>query len=218
VKASFLGRIGHAEAVALMEATRERVLAGGPEALYLCEHDPVITIGRSGDPGNVLAAGEVEVARVSRGGDVTYHGPGQLMVYPVVRLRGPLVALLERLAAALARTAAELGVPGARWRREPAGLWLPEGPHGFAKLAACGVHLRRRVLVHGFALDVCTPSQAWARIVPCGLGTPVVSLAAARAARGLPPLPVAAVAAVAAPHLERALARPGAIADVVPAG
>jgi lipoyl(octanoyl) transferase len=91
---------------------------------------------------------------------------------------------LARIAGALADVAAELGVEGAAFRREPAGLW-----RGDRKLAACGLHLRRGVAIHGFALDVATPAEAWRAIVPCGLAdAPVASLA------DLAPGPVPSVA------------------------
>jgi len=204
----WLGRLGYAAAVELMESRRAAVLAGEPaEAILLCEHDPVITLGRSADGGHVLLgradleARGVAVIAASRGGDVTYHGPGQLMVYPVVRLRRGLVGFLESVAGALAEVAAELGAPGARWRRQPAGLWLGE-----RKLAACGLHVRRGVSIHGFAFDVSTPPDAWRAIVPCGLGAGVtVSLAQALGGRAPE---VAAVAGRVGPRLARALAWP----------
>jgi lipoyl(octanoyl) transferase len=213
----WLGRVAHAAAMAEQEARRERLLAGdaAAAAVLLCEHDPVITLGRSADRGHVVAApavleaAGVTVAEVSRGGDVTYHGPGQLMVYPVVRLRGSVVAYLEAVAGALAEVAAALGVPGAVWRRDPAGLWLGE-----RKLAACGLHLRRSVVVHGFALNVATPPAMWQLIVPCGLASPVTSIADERAARGLPPPPpLPEVAAAAGPAIVRALS--GASTDAL---
>jgi lipoyl(octanoyl) transferase len=117
----------------------------------------------------------VPVVRIERGGDVTYHGPGQLMIYPIVRIRS-VVAFLEAVARAIADACAAAGVPGAAFRRDPAGLWL-----GDRKLAACGIHVARGVPVHGFALDVATPRDMWARIRPCGLALPQVSLADAGA-------------------------------------
>jgi len=205
----WLGRIAHGPAIAAQEEHRDRLLAGaaGPVVL-LCEHDPVITLGRSADPSHVLApaaqlaAAGVTVVPASRGGDVTYHGPGQLMVYPVVRLHGGVVVYLETIASVLAEVAAALGVPGAVWRRDPAGLWL-----GTSKLAACGLHVRRGVAVHGFALNVATPQERWQLIMPCGLATPVVSIAEERAARGLPPPPVPEVAAMVGPLLAQRLER-----------
>jgi lipoate-protein ligase B len=205
----WLGRLGHAEALAEQQARRDRLLAGDDASacVLLCEHPPTVTLGRHARREHVvaspeaLAAAGVTVVEASRGGDVTYHGPGQLMVYPVVRLRRGVVAYLETIAGVLADVVAAHGVPGARWQREPAGLWL-DG----AKLAACGLHLRRGVAIHGFALDVATPPAAWQAIVPCGLPTPVVSLDAARRARGLPAAPsVEAIAAEVGPRLCAAL-------------
>mgnify|MGYP000889983753 CR=1 FL=1 len=184
----WIGSIDHADAVARMEATRARVLAGdaGEQELLLCEHPPTITLGKSADRGHVvapaalLASRGVTLSDASRGGDVTYHGPGQLMIYPVVRVRGGVVAFLAGIAGVIAEVAAELGVPGAAWQREPAGVWC-DG----MKLAACGLHLRRQVAIHGWALDVATPPEMWQLVVPCGLATPVISLDRARRARGL---------------------------------
>lgn len=202
---AWLGRIEHADAVARMEAQRERVLAGEPDAeqLWLCEHPPVVTLGKSADRAHVVATPEVLAARgvavsaASRGGDVTYHGPGQLMVYPVARARGGVVAFMTAVAEALAEVAAELGVDGAAWQRDPAGVWWRG-----RKLAACGLHLRRGVSIHGWALDVATPPDMWQLIDPCGLGTAGVSLDAARAELGLPPAPsVEDVAMLAGPRI-----------------
>lgn len=207
----WLGRVSYTDGTAAQAALRDRLLAGDESAaqLLLLEHEPVITLGKHADTGHLLASRAylaergIELARTDRGGDITYHGPGQLMVYPVVRLRHGLVALLEAIAHALADVARELHVPGAVWKRDPAGLWL-----GDAKLAACGVHLRRLVCTHGFAFNVATPPDVWQLIVPCGLSDKrVTSLAAERHARALPPPPAMhEIARLAAPHLCRALA------------
>lgn len=168
------GRVGYRAMLEEQLAIRERVWGGGAGEVILCEHDPVITLGRSAHAGaNIVDAGDVPVERIERGGDVTYHGPGQLMIYPVVRITG-VVAFLAQVAGAIVETARELGVEGAEFRRDPAGVWL-----GDAKLAACGIHVARSVSVHGFALDVATPEDAWRRIRPCGLGVPLISLARA---------------------------------------
>ena len=190
----WLGRADYRRVLADQLAERERVWAGGAGAIYLCEHPAVITLGRSANPANVIAAGDVPVERIDRGGDVTYHGPGQLMVYPIVRVRG-VVEFLARVAGALAEACAALGAPGAQFRRDPAGLWL-----GDAKLAACGIHVARGVSVHGWALDVATPADAWRKIIPCGIGVPQVSLAALGVA-----VTVEQVAAEAGPRIARAL-------------
>lgn len=204
---SWLGPVDHAEAIALQEARRAAILDGtGAPEVFLCEHPPVITLGRAADRAHVLvtdaeaAARGITIAPVSRGGDVTYHGPGQLMIYPVVRVRS-VIAFLETVAAAIAAECAALGIDGAAFRREPAGLWL-----GDAKLAACGLHLSRGVNVHGWAWNVATPADAWRTIVPCGLAAPLVSLADACAARGLPPPPpLPVLAARLGPRLAAAL-------------
>jgi lipoyl(octanoyl) transferase len=194
----WLGRAEYRATLAQQLAERERVWAGAPGTILLCEHPPVITLGRSADPLNVLAAGDVPIENIERGGDVTYHGPGQLMVYPVLRIGGRgVVDFLARIAGVLAAVCASFGVPGAEWRRDPAGLWL-----GDAKLAACGIHVARGVSVHGWALNVATPREMWARIRPCGLGVPQVSLA--EALGGAAPS-IERVAAEAGPRLQTAL-------------
>jgi lipoyl(octanoyl) transferase len=160
----FLGRAPYEQVLADQLAARERVWRGEPGTLILCEHPPVITLGRSANRANVLASdGRVPIIQIERGGDVTYHGPGQLMVYAIVRIKS-VVGFLETVAAALAETCTAFGVDGAEFRRDPAGLWL-----GDAKLAACGIHVARGVPVHGWALNVATPAEAWSMIVPCGL-------------------------------------------------
>jgi lipoate-protein ligase B len=192
------GRVDYRAMLADQLAERERVWAGAPGTIFLCEHPPVITLGRSADRRNVLAPGDLPVEQTERGGDVTYHGPGQLMVYPVLRI-GPrgVVDFLARIAGALSDACAALDVPGALWRRDPAGLWL-----GDAKLAACGVHVARGVAVHGWALNVATPPDAWQRIRACGLGAPQVSLAQVRG--GQPP-EVEAVAIAVGPRVQTVL-------------
>jgi lipoate-protein ligase B len=192
---SWLGRAAYRDVLALQHAARERVWAGEPGTILLCEHPPVITLGRSANRANVLAAGDIPVEHIERGGDVTYHGPGQLMVYPIVRIKG-VVELLARVAGVLADTCAQLGAPRAEWRRDPAGLWL-----GAAKLAACGIHVARGVAIHGWALNVATPPEMWRRLRPCGLGVPPVSLAEVLGRD----VAVAAVADVVAPRLQTAL-------------
>lgn len=194
----WLGRVDYRPMLADQLATRERVWAGAPGVILLCEHPPVITLGRSADPANILDSGSIPIERIERGGEVTYHGPGQLMIYPVVRITS-VVAFLACVAGAIAETCAALGAPGAVWRRDPAGVWL-----GDRKLAACGIHVARGVNVHGFALDVDTPAAAWRAIRPCGLAVPQISLSAARGA----PITAADVAAELGPRLSAALALP----------
>jgi lipoate-protein ligase B len=191
----WLGRADYRRVLADQLAARERVWAGDPGVVFLCEHPPVITLGRSATEANILDAGDTPIERIERGGEVTYHGPGQLMVYPVVRIRS-VVSFLERVAAAIAQTCAALGVPGAAWQRDPAGVWL-----GGKKLAACGIHVARGVSMHGFALDVDTPPEAWRAIRPCGLEVPQISLVRALGA----PIAVARVAHELGPRVAEAV-------------
>jgi lipoyl(octanoyl) transferase len=173
---------------ALQEQLRADLLAGtGPETLLLLEHTPVVTLGRSAEPGNVhlsgaeLARRGIDLIEASRGGDVTYHGPGQLVGYPVVRLRGGIVEHMTAMARAVAGVLAELGIE-ARWRRDAPGLWV-----GDAKICAVGVHVRRRVAIHGFALNVAADLRGFDLIVPCGIaGVRTTSIEAL----GTPPPPL----------------------------
>lgn len=154
-------------------AAREAVWAGAPGRVLLCEHPPVLTLGRSATLANIRDARGVDLERIERGGEVTYHGPGQLMIYSIVRVKS-VVGFLERVAAAIIDASRALGVDGATWRRDPAGVWLAD-----RKIAACGIHVARGVPVHGFALDVATPEAAWRRIRPCGLDVAPLSLSTA---------------------------------------
>lgn len=171
-----LGRRGYEETLALQEAARDRVIAGGPEQLLLVEHPPVITLGRRGDVRHVLAP-VAPVLRVNRGGDVTYHGPGQLVGYPILDLgrRGRDVdRYLRALEEVLIAVAGRIGIT-ARRRRGFTGVWVEN-----AKLAAIGVGIRRWVTMHGFALNVADLRREFGAIVPCGLaGVDVTSLAEA---------------------------------------
>jgi len=203
------GRVDHAAAVAEQDARRAAIHGGDAEAaaVLLCEHPPVITLGNSADRTNLLideaeaARRGVTIAKASRGGDVTYHGPGQLMIYPVVRLKS-VVGFMQAVAGAIAQVCDELGVTGARFQRAPAGLWLDD-----AKLAACGLHVARGVAIHGWAWNVATPPDAWDAIVPCGLRVAQISVDQACRARGLPPPPpLAELAARLGPRVVAALA------------
>jgi lipoyl(octanoyl) transferase len=169
-----------APVAALQERLRADLLAGaGPPTLLLLEHTPVVTLGRSAQPAHVhlppaeLARRGVDLVHASRGGDVTYHGPGQLVGYPVVPLRQGVVGHMLAMARAVAGVLAELGIE-ARWRRDAPGLWVGE-----AKICAVGVHVRRRVAIHGFALNVSADLSGFELIVPCGIaGVRTTSIAA----------------------------------------
>jgi len=185
----WLGRVGFADTATLQEDLRREVIAGGRETLLLLEHDAVITMGRSAVAANVLvddgelARRGVALHRASRGGDVTYHGPGQLVGYPIVRLRGGVRAHVEAMALAIADVLRELGLD-AVYRSAAPGLWV-----GDAKICAFGINVHRRVTVHGFALNLSTDLDAFHLIVPCGIsGCAVTSV---RALTGEAPTPQA---------------------------
>ena len=179
----WLGRIGYAEATVLQEklvSQRRRDETG--DTLLLLEHAPVVTIGHTGDRSNLLVDEEelkrrgVDFHVSGRGGDVTYHGPGQLVGYPVVALpedRRDAHRYLRDLEEALIRTAASYGLSAER-AAGLTGVWV-----GREKLAAIGVRLGTGwITSHGFALNVSTDLRAFEAIVPCGItGHGVTSLA-----------------------------------------
>lgn len=173
------------------------------DALLLLEHMPVITLGRNAKQSNIIASPEllakrgVEVFECDRGGDVTYHGPGQLVGYPIFDLRAQIgpdgqrktvgaVEYVRRVEEALIRTCAEYGIATERvkgmtgvWTVEPSKTGLAGEGTGAtqAKVAAIGVHISRAVTSHGFALNVNTDLDYFKLIVPCGISTkPVTSI------------------------------------------
>ena len=162
---------------ALVRARQEGRLE---DILVLLEHDPVITLGRTGDPRHILASAEelqragIRVQRIERGGDVTYHGPGQLVGYPILSLEAHHLGVsdyMHALEEVLIRTLGDLGLPAQR-QAGIIGVWI--GP---AKVAALGARVERGVTYHGFALNVNTNLDHFALIVPCGLlGRPVTSM------------------------------------------
>lgn len=170
-----VGRAAYGPTLGLQERLLERVKAAPDERAYLVlvEHDPpVITLGRGSRDGHVLASPErlaaegIELAESSRGGDVTYHGPGQLVGYPIVRLdlHGRDVhRYLRDLEEALIRCLARFGVAAGR-RAGFTGVWV-----GRAKVAAIGVAVRRWITYHGFALNVAPNLGHFGLIVPCGI-------------------------------------------------
>ncbi len=149
---------------AMQRFTDERTGAT-PDEIWLLEHPPVFTLGMNADPAHVLGAGEIPVVRIDRGGQVTYHGPGQLVVYPLVDLRRAalgvrdLVSALER---AVIDYAAELGID-AESRRSAPGVYVAG-----RKLASVGIRVRRGASYHGIALNVCNDLEPFRQINPCG--------------------------------------------------
>jgi len=153
----------------LAQQRRERRIG---DRLLLLEHFPVYTIGRGGDASNLIASPErlrelgATFIRVDRGGDITFHGPGQLVAYPIVELRDPLDLrrYVRTLEAAIIGTAAQFGVQAER-ADGLTGVWIG----GERKLAAIGVRVRRGVTTHGLALNVNTNLRWFAEMVPCGI-------------------------------------------------
>jgi lipoyl(octanoyl) transferase len=179
-----LGRMSYPEALSIQEAIAgERKLGQGTDHLLFVEHPHVVTIGRNGRESNVLAppellrAKEIAVYESDRGGDVTYHGPGQIVAYPIMDLRewkrdvGAFVRAIEQT---LIDTLEEFGIEAFRIPKLT-GVWTRTEGHE-AKIAAIGVHLSRWVSTHGWALNVTTDLGFFDFIVPCGLKKPVTSM------------------------------------------
>lgn len=147
-----------------------------PDVLLLCEHPHVITLGRNGKREHVraghrlLSQMNVEFHQTDRGGDITYHGPGQLVGYPILDLtdhRRDVRWYVEQLEEVMIRTSADLGIVAERVQGRH-GIWV-DTPSGEEKLAALGVHLSRWVTSHGFAYNVATDLRYFDLIVPCGI-------------------------------------------------
>jgi lipoyl(octanoyl) transferase len=172
-----LGLMGYAEAHALQKRVVAARKAGAIEnMLLLCHHPHVITLGRSGKRENLLASEQVlrqkgvEFHAADRGGDITYHGPGQIVGYPILDLgaiRRDVVWYVRTLEEAMIRATAEFGIAAARVSGKT-GIWVRAG-NSEEKLAAIGVHIGRWVTSHGFAYNVSTDLRYFDLIVPCGI-------------------------------------------------
>ncbi|MBP7829137.1 MAG: lipoyl(octanoyl) transferase LipB [Kiritimatiellae bacterium] len=191
--AFFLDRpLPFAEGVALQERLADaRARDAIPDTVLFLEHTPVVTLGARGRTAHLklsreeLAARGIELAPASRGGDVTYHGPGQLVMYPILKLgarEADAHGYLFNLEEVGLRTAADFGV-AARRRAGLNGIWTDAG-----KLAAIGFRIRRWVTMHGMSFNVDPDLAGFQTIVPCGLREPVTSLRALLGGRG-PDLP-----------------------------
>jgi len=181
-----LGRVSYAKGLRVMQdvvGARKAQAIG--DTLILLEHPPVLTLGRNATRANILATDEelaskgVEVHEINRGGDVTYHGPGQLVGYPVLDLRGDLpgkrgphlgpVDFVRLMEEALILTCKDFGVPAQRVCKRT-GVWtLAGGKVAEKKVAAIGIHVSQAVTSHGFALNVSPDLRDFEWIVPCGI-------------------------------------------------
>ena len=170
-----LGLVEYEEAWALQREVHERVVAGSaPDTLLLLEHPPVYTAGKRTQPHERPFDG-TPVIDVDRGGKITWHGPGQLVGYPIVRLADPVdvVAHVRRLEAALMDVCAGLGLATQRVEGR-SGVWVPADAPGTGhrpdrKVAAIGVRVARGVTMHGFALNCDPDMTAFANMIPCGI-------------------------------------------------
>jgi lipoic acid synthetase len=176
-----LGTADYGEVLSLQRELRERRSRGSlGDAVITVEHNPVFTIGRLGSYSNLLVSREVldtegiQLFEVERGGDITYHGPGQLVVYPIIDLRDygrDVRAYVDRLEEATIRTLHAFGIEGRRESGHP-GVWV-DG----RKVASIGVYVRRWITSHGLAINVDVDPRHFAMIRPCGLPVRAVSMA-----------------------------------------
>jgi len=177
-----LGRMRYADALARqLEVVEQRKRGQGSDTLFFVEHPHVVTIGRNGKEHNILASPEIlartgiEFYETDRGGDVTYHGPGQIVGYPILDLREwkrDVHAYFHGVEQALIDALAVFGIEAGRIpQRGYEGVWVKG-----AKVAAIGIHISRWITSHGFALNLDTDLTYFQYIVPCGLTKPVCSL------------------------------------------
>ena len=187
-----LGRIAYPEGLRLMREVAEARRSGAiSDTLLLMEHPPVLTLGRNAHRSNIVATDDfltqrgVEIHEINRGGDITYHGPGQLVGYPIFDLRGDLpgkrgpflgpVDFVRLLEQALIFTCNDFGVPAQRIPKRT-GVWtLAGGSIPEKKLAAIGIHVAQGITTHGFALNVTTDLRDFNWIVPCGISDRAVT-------------------------------------------
>jgi lipoyl(octanoyl) transferase len=160
-----LGRRAYEPVWRAMQAFTDARGPATADELWLVEHDPVFTQGQAGKPEHVLGAGDIPVVQVDRGGQVTYHGPGQLVAYPLLDLRRLGIGvreLVQRIEQAVIEVLAGWGIDGERKEGAP-GVYV-----GGAKVMALGLRVRRGCSFHGLALNVDMDLEPWARINPCG--------------------------------------------------
>jgi lipoyl(octanoyl) transferase len=209
IDARWLGRISYGEALSIQERLmQERIEQRVPDTLLLLEHPPVITLGRGAKEANVLASPEiraqlgVEYFETGRGGDVTYHAPGQLVAYPIFDLRPDRCDVrryVRDLANVMIRLAGEFGVAASvvEGDSKMIGVWVdPEDKSrwseppslGIRKLGAIGVRLSRWVTMHGFAFNATTDLTGFELIVPCGIQSHGVTSLQALGVENVPPM------------------------------
>ena len=190
-----LGQVPYDDAWALQREVHAQVVAGGGDVVLLLEHPPVYTAGKRTEPHERPLDG-TPVVDVDRGGKITWHGPGQVTGYPIVRLADPVdvVAYVRRLEQVLIDVCAELGLGTGRVEGR-SGVWTADGQR---KVAAIGIRVAQGVTMHGFALNCDPDLSAYGRIVPCGIADATVTSLSAELGRDV-------TTDEALPLLERAL-------------
>ncbi len=161
----WLGRVDYEPTWRAMQRLVDARGPDAPDEIWFLEHPPVFTLGMNARPEHVLAPGDIPVVPIDRGGQVTYHGPGQLVVYPLLdlgRARLGVRPLVEGIERAIVATVAQWGIEAAG-RRDAPGVYV-----GAAKLASIGLRIRRGCSYHGLALNVAMDLEPFRRINPCG--------------------------------------------------
>jgi lipoyl(octanoyl) transferase len=161
----WLGRVDYEPTWRAMQSHTENATAATPDELWFLEHPPVFTLGMNSRPEHLLATGDIPVVQIDRGGQVTYHGPGQLVVYPLLNLTRcglGVRALVEGIERAIAATVSQWGID-AKGRRDAPGVYVAD-----RKLASIGLRIRRGRSYHGLALNVAMDLGPFGRINPCG--------------------------------------------------
>jgi lipoyl(octanoyl) transferase len=196
----WLGRVDYEPTWREMQRITDTRDASTPDEIWLLEHPPVFTLGLNADAGHVLAAGDIPVVKIDRGGQVTYHGPGQLVVYPLIDIRRMGLGVRDLVTAmetAVIEYCASLGIEAATKQGAP-GVYV-----GGRKIGSVGIRIRRGASYHGLAFNVNMDLEPFQRINPCGYaGLQMTQLAAL----GQPDASVEAVGKAFAPFLARALA------------
>lgn len=160
-----LGRVAYAPVWRAMQAFTDARTDDTPDELWVVEHDPVFTLGQAGKPEHVLAPGDIPVLKVDRGGQVTYHGPGQIVIYPLLDLRRLKLGVREhvcRIEQAMIDTLADWNIHAQRREGAP-GVYV-----GDAKIGALGIRVRHGCTFHGLAFNVAMDLSPFHRINPCG--------------------------------------------------
>jgi lipoyl(octanoyl) transferase len=202
----WLGRVDYEPTWRAMQAFTEVRDAASADEIWFLEHPPVFTLGMNADPAHLLGPGEVPVVRIDRGGQVTYHGPGQLVVYPLIDLRRAQLGVRELVSAlegAVIDYVATLGIEATARRAAPGVYVEPR------KLASIGIRVRRGASYHGLALNVNMDLAPFARINPCGYAGLEMTQLAARVSD----MDVATVARALAPFLLARLRLAGTLTD-----